>query len=278
MFANLNTGMIQVSLPFEQALELAREAGFGGIDPPVGQLVEGPSPEEVRDQIAEAGLRVGGMGLPVEFRKDEKTYEDGLARLPELARLASELGCERCATFIMPGHDELAYPQNFDLHVARLQPVAKILHEHGIRFGVEFVGPRSLRAQFAHAFVHTIDQILELADAIGSNTGVLLDTFHWYTIGASETDIAQKLRNRITLVHVNDARPDRTPHEQLDRERELPGETGVIDLAAFMRALRQTDYDGPLTVEPMKCPSLEGLDDQAKIRKTGESVLAMLEL
>ena len=36
------------------------------------------------------------------------------------------------------------------------------------------------------------------------------------------------------------------------RQRELPGATGVIDLAQFIAALRRLGYDGPVRAEPFE--------------------------
>ena len=52
-------------------------------------------------------------------------------------------------------------------------------------------------------------------------------------------------------MHVNDGIRERSRDEQLDRELALPGNTGVIDLTAFVRGLRRIEYDGPVTAEPM---------------------------
>ena len=38
--------------------------------------------------------------------------------------------------------------------------------------------------------------------------------------------------------------------QQVDGRRELPCATGVIDLAAFLNALNQIGYDGPIRAEP----------------------------
>jgi sugar phosphate isomerase/epimerase len=53
-------------------------------------------------------------------------------------------------------------------------------------------------------------------------------------------------------VHVNDAQANLGIDQQLDNVRDLPGATGVIDLAGFMRALMKIEYNGPVAVEPFK--------------------------
>ncbi len=259
MFANLNPDALGMDIDLARTIELAVAHGFSGIDLPGDEIAAMSDPARAGGMLDDAGLQRGRMGLPVEFRSDGAVYDAGMSGLAKQAKAVSATGCTRCTTYIMPGHNDLAYAENFELHVARLKPAAKILADVGIQFGVEFVGPKTLRSQFAHEFAYTIDQMLELADAIGSGTGVLLDSFHWYCTNASEADITQKLAGKIVEVHVNDGRAGRGPDEQIDGERALPFDTGVIDLNSFAKAVRATGYDGPVTAEPMQCESIAGL-------------------
>ena len=57
---------------------------------------------------------------------------------------------------------------------------------------------------------------------------------------------------QIIHVHINDAPPGIPIDEQQDLVRELPGETGIIDIKGFLGLLRRIGYDGPVTVEPFK--------------------------
>jgi sugar phosphate isomerase/epimerase len=54
----------------------------------------------------------------------------------------------------------------------------------------------------------------------------------------------------VVAVHVNDAPAGIARHEQIDNQRALPTETGVIDLVGFMGKLKAIGYDGPVTAEP----------------------------
>ena len=55
---------------------------------------------------------------------------------------------------------------------------------------------------------------------------------------------------QVVYVHVNDAPAGVPIDEQMDGVRALPGETGVIDIAGFLKALQGIGYDGPVTPEP----------------------------
>ena len=70
-------------------------------------------------------------------------------------------------------------------------------------------------------------------------------------------------RSDVVVVHVNDAPAGVAVDEQLDQVRALPGETGVLDLAGFLQALREIGYDGPVTAEPFSQRLRELPADQA---------------
>jgi sugar phosphate isomerase/epimerase len=162
-----------------------------------------------------------------------------------------DLGCTRTATWCPPASDERTYEENWRWHVARFRPIAEVLDEYGCRFGIEFIGPQTLRSKRKYTFVYTLQGMMELAAAIGTgNVGLLLDAWHLYTSGGSVEDLDSIVAQDVVTVHVNDAPAGVPLAEQVDNVRCLPMETGVIDLPAFMRKLADMGYDGPVTPEP----------------------------
>jgi len=231
---------------------LAVKYGYEGIYFDIKRESASFSPSEFTELLAENKLKNGGFELPVEFRKDRETFEADLKTLRSCCGFAEKTGSTRCLTYLLPFSNTLDYKANFNLHKERLIPVAKILEEHGIRFGLEFVGPPSLRRGKAHEFIHNLDGLNELLDAIGtSNLGYLLDVFHWDLAGQVFGDF-KKIPGPewIVMVHLNDAPKGLSAEEQLDQSRELPGVTGVLRIDEFMRGLRDLKYDGPVSVEP----------------------------
>jgi sugar phosphate isomerase/epimerase len=254
MFTSLHAGALRIALPLNDLLSLARGAGFAALELPMDEalrLAEATSAEEVKGRFAAAGVRPGSWGLPVNFRGDQATFERELAELPRYAALAQALGSPWCTTWILPFSDTLDFAANMDVHVERLRPVSRILADHGCRFGLEFVGPKTMRAGHTYEFISTIDGALDLARRLGTgNVGLLLDSFHWYTAHGTPDDLARLRASEVVCVHVNDAVAGRGVDEQLDQERELPGASGLIDIAAFLGALQRMCYDGPVAVEP----------------------------
>jgi sugar phosphate isomerase/epimerase len=254
MYKNLNTGAIGVKANLAQTVAYAKQYGFGGIDFSISEaltLADAQGVNAVRDLFASAGVKPGSFGFPVEYGKDEATWQEGIKALPQQAALAQQLGCLRTATWIVPGSNDRDFWANVDFHVQRLQPAAAILADHGIRFGLEFIGPKTLRDTFKHLFVYTLDGMLALGAAIGTgNMGLLLDIWHVYTSHGTHDDVRKLGKEDIVAVHVNDAPVGIAVDQQMDLVRALPGETGVLDIGDFLGALQSIGYDGPVTAEP----------------------------
>ena len=281
MFTSLNTNVIGFTAPFAEALELASTYGFEGLDLSIVELSElshQTSLQEIKARFEEKGLRAGGWGLPVDFRRDEESYQAGLARLAAYASVARELGGTRCSTWILPSSEELDYNANMELHVKRLRPIAQILADHGCSLGLEFVGPLTMRQGHRYQFISTLPEALELGDRLGTgNVGLLLDCWHWYTSHGTVDDIKHLTTDQVVYVHVNDAPAERTVDEQIDNQRLLPGASGVIDIAGFLQALKQIEYDGPVVVEPFSA-ELNALPHAERVKATHDSLTKIWQI
>ena len=254
MFRNMSPGAIGIQGSMAEVLPLAKKAGFQGIDLNIreaAKITAESSADEVSRLFDEARMRMGGWGLPVDFRKDEDTYLKGLEQLPELARLGEALGCRRVPTWISPASDELTFEENFQLHVRRLRGVAEVLRDFGCSLGLEFVAPKTSRAGRKHEFLHDLPGMLKLCEAIGTgNVGLLLDAWHWYTAHGTIEQIRNLRAEQVVYVHVNDAPAGVAVDEQIDNVRCLPGATGVIDIAGFLGTLAEIGCTAPVTPEP----------------------------
>ena len=224
MYTALLPGAIGVRTSLAEDLELARRHGFTGCHFDIREAAD-LGAERVCTLAEEARIRLAAFGFPLEFRRDETTYGEGLAELPRLAAVAAELGVTRTSTWIMPVSDDLTYRQNFALHASRLAPAAGILTDHGVRLGLEYVGPKTLWSSGRFPFIHTLREMAELCETVGPNVGYLLDSFHWFTAHETVETLQGLSKDQVVEVHVNDV-PDLPPDEQRDQQRELPGATG----------------------------------------------------
>ncbi|MDR0476058.1 MAG: sugar phosphate isomerase/epimerase [Treponema sp.] len=253
----------------EDDIPLAVKYGYEGISVNIVQDSKN-DPEQFKELLAKNKLKNGGFSLPLDFRQSEETFEEGLKALPAYCDFARKVGAGRCTTWIMPCSDTLDYKANFELHKTRLQKTARVMEDYGIRFGLEFVGPPSLRKGKKHEFVYNLETLSELISAIGtSNMGYLLDAYHWDLAGQTYGDF-KKIPGKewVVMVHINDGRAGLSREEQQDGVRELPGATGFVKIADFFKGLRELDYDGPVYVEPFYPPFKElPFEDALKMAK-----------
>jgi sugar phosphate isomerase/epimerase len=172
----------------------------------------------------------------------------------------------------MPSSNERPFAENRKFHIERFRPIAAILADHGCSIGLEFIGPKTSRVRYPHPFIYTMSGMLEMADEIGANVGVLLDSWHWYTSHGTVSDINALSPQQVVYVHVNDAPAGVEIDEQIDNIRALPAETGVIDIAGFLKALASIGYDGPVTPEPFKKELSDLPSNEARLKLVAESM------
>jgi sugar phosphate isomerase/epimerase len=245
--------MIGVTGDERQVLQWASQYGFESIEPSPSFLAK----------LSEADLQVylgemkaknlvwGAAGLPVEFRRGDADFEQGMKTLPAFAKTLQRAGVIRVATWLSPSHRSLTYVANFRQHARRLREVARVLDGHGIRLGLEYVGPKTAWSSGRFPFIHTMAEMKDLIAEIGcDNVGFLLDSWHWYTAEETEADLLTLRNQDIVMCHLNDAPKDIPVAQQVDNRRELPCATGVINLKAYLGALIKIGYDGPLACEP----------------------------
>lgn len=237
-----------------EAIELAHHYGFGAVGAETDAFLALTTSEldAVAVDVASRGLIFGAASLPVEFRQTEEEFQADLERLPIAAAAFRRVGGDRFWTWLAPCHDELPFDLHFDLHVRRLGRVTEVLRTEGLRLGLEYQAPQTLRDGWSHPFIHTLNQTQSLIEAIGSSVlGLVLDSFHWHAAGESVEAILALPIESVIAVDLSDA-PTGVPAEELrDDARELPAATGVIDTAGFLRAAAARAVDRtPIRAEP----------------------------
>ncbi len=241
----------------QQAIQYAKQFGFEAVEPLPDYLrrLSELQLAELRQQLQQAGVYWSAANLPVQFRDSEEQFAADLKALPEYARALQQAGVERLGTYLRPCHPERTYLENFRLHVRRLRAVADILGQHGLRLGLEYVGPKTSWTAARFPFIHSMREMKELIAEINHPVvGLLLDSWHWYTAGETVEDILQLRGEEVVLVHLNDAPAGVPVAQQVDSVRQLPLATGVINLKGFLQALVKIGFDGPALIEPFYRP------------------------
>ncbi|WP_145454208.1 sugar phosphate isomerase/epimerase family protein [Gimesia panareensis] len=266
MKLDLSCGRIGVKADQKQAIDYANQYGFEAVVPEAGYLgkLSDSQLDELKAEMKEKKLVFSAGGMPVDFRNEESKFQQGLQSLPAYATALERAGVTRTGTWLMPTHAELTYNANFKRHAKRLKAVSQILADHGLRFGLEYVGPKTLWSSKKYPFIHSMPEAQELIAAIDVNgVGLILDSWHWYTAHESKDNILSLTNDQIVAVDLNDAPKGLEIDQQIDQKRELPMATGVIDLATFLNALNQIRYDGPVRAEPFNAELRKMPADQA---------------
>ncbi len=270
-------GSIGIEADQGRSIELASKHGFESVEPFGMQLLKEGSGRYV-DALKAADLQWAAARLTVSLSADGAAFQTGLEGLPAVARALRRAGVTRVGTAISSRSEELNYLDNFKRHTKRLREVGTVLEDHGLRLGLEYLGTKRLWTASRHAFVHSMAECLQLIGEAGkSNIGLVIDSWHWWTARETAKDITKLTNSQVVSADLNDAPAGIERDEQYDNERELPATTGMIDARAFLDALLQIGYDGPIRAEPFN-QRLNDMDDDDACQATAAAMKKAFDL
>ncbi|MCU0326150.1 MAG: sugar phosphate isomerase/epimerase [Spirosomaceae bacterium] len=239
------------------------------------------SDSQIADVVAKAkanSLIWDSTNIPVEYRQSKTKFNDDFKGLKKFVQTMEKMEATRINTWIISSHDELTYNENMKQMAYRLGECAKVMKDHGIRLGLEYLGMRTLMTQYRYPFIGSLKEGKELINEIGeSNVGFVLDSFHWYCAGDTIDDLRTFKPEDVVVVDINDARSGFTRVEQQDGKRELPMATGVIKIKDFMQALIDIGYDGPIRTEPFN-QVLNDMEDNQALKINMEAIRKTLAM
>lgn len=212
------------------------------------------------------GAYVNPVGLSAEQRRA------GIAHLTGFCRLAKELGVTTLATFsgTVSGGTALEWNQeshseaSYATFVETMRQVMPIAEAEGVTIAIE---------PFVVTVVKDPDTFLRARRDVGSpNLALAMDVvnFYWpddvHQPRSNElmTECFEKTRDHIAAVHVKDLSPQ-------DGERPTPGKAkiggGMLDFAHFATCVRESGYQGRLSVEHLGRPEEEIPEVLAFVRR-----------
>jgi sugar phosphate isomerase/epimerase len=277
---DLVCGNLGVRARLPEAIAFAQKFGFESVAPDAGYLksLSDSQVAELCEDLKTKKLVWGAAGLSVDFRGAEASFHNGLKGLTADAIALKRAGASRVGTWISPGHNGLTYLSNFKQHAGRLREIGKILNDHGLRLGLEYVGPKTSWSATKYPFIHTMAEMRELVAAIDQpNIGLVLDSWHWYTAHESEAELLGLKGSDVVCCDLNDAPAGIPIDEQKDNTRDLPCATGVIDLKVFLSALVKIGFDGPVRAEPFKA-ELRRLPPEEAVNLTAKAMRRAMQL
>jgi len=274
-------GAIGVHGTIQQQMDWATKYGYESIEPHRGELtgMSQSQIDELNAKLKERNLQWAITGVPASVREQsESEFSKQLVDVEKSAKAWEMAGVTRVKTWLASFSEDLNYLQNFKLHTDRIRRVAEILENHGLSFGLEYLGPKTLWAMQNHSFVHSMAETQELIAATGQdNVGLVLDSWHWYCAHETVEDILALDAKDVVSCDLNDAPVGLEIDEQVDSRRRLPATTGVIDLKGFLNALVQIGFNGSIMAEPFS-DVLYAMEDERALERTADSMKRALKL
>lgn len=242
-------GIHDISL--EDSIKLARTAGFQGVAFDIFEAqayVDKHGLAALQDLFGEI---IPGVWNPAVNWQNDETRDEQIEALKPVLELAQSLGSTNVTTGIMPANNDRPYDEQYAYLQTRLKPLAEALSAGGIRIGIEFITPKTLRDQFEHQFIYKMQDMLAFAKDVGTgNVGVLFDVWHHYCAHGTLAEMDGLRASDVQLVHTNDAPLGLEIDEQQDLSRELPMATGVIPAAEMLQKLAAIGVDCGVGAEP----------------------------
>jgi sugar phosphate isomerase/epimerase len=231
----LNTATVRKQWNLAQIIDGCVRHGIRGISP-------------WRDQVAQLGLKKTASSLKAQSLTvtglcrggffAEKDWKDDNLRAIEEAHVLGAPALILVVGGMPPGCKDLAYARR------RIQDcIAEILPEArkaGVRLAIEPLHPM----QVTRAAVNTLEQALDMCDALGEGVGVAVDVYHVWWDPKLESQI-RRASKRIQGYHICDWLP---ATRDLFNDRGMMGD-GVIDLPLIRSWVEAAGYQGFQEVE-----------------------------
>ncbi len=256
MIKTLDTNMLNIAYSPLELAPIAARYGIEALSVPTEILKDENKAREACAIMNEYGLKWGLLPMPADFyhwNLDDAAFDEALKELSLRAAAAEKLGITHAYNHVWSCSPR-EFDESFEWHVKRVRAISKILADHGVQYGLEFLGPHEIRKWNKYEFVHSLSGVLAIADAADGIAGVAFDTYHWYCSGACPDDLLlmQQHTDRLVAVHLNDAVAGVPIEEQRDMQRRLPMESGVIDSRAILARFNAHPNNALYMIEPFE--------------------------
>jgi sugar phosphate isomerase/epimerase len=241
---SLNLATTRQVWGFKDAVDGCLKAGITAISPWRDQIAAIGLDEAARivkaNNIQVTGVCRGGM-FPAETAAGRQAnIDDNLRAIDEAAALNAD--CLVLVVGGLPGSskDIVGARQMVTDGIAAMLPHAKA---SGVRIAIEPLHPTYAADR---ACVNTIDQALDICEALGETVGVAIDVYHvWWDPYLARAIARAGRMKRIFAHHICDWL---VPTKDMLLDRGMMGD-GVIDLKAIRRMIEDAGYHGPQEVE-----------------------------
>jgi sugar phosphate isomerase/epimerase len=186
------------------------------------------------------GLCRGGMFPAIDSEGRQEAIEDNLRAIDEAATLGADCLVLVCGGLPEGSKDLAGARQMVADGIWAMLPYAKA---SGVPLALEPLHPMYAADR---ACVNTIDQALDICQALGDGVGVAIDVYHtWWDPNLATAIARAGTMGRIFAHHICDWL---VPTTDLLLDRGMMGD-GVIDLKGIRAMIEAAGYDGPQEVE-----------------------------
>ena len=241
---SLNLATTRQVWGFAEAVDGCLRAGITAISPWRDQIEAIGLDEAARivkaNNIRVTGVCRGGM-FPAETAEGrQKNIDDNLRAIDQAAALNAD--CLVLVVGGLPGSskDIVGARQMVSDGIAAMLPHAKA---SGVRIAIEPLHPMYAADR---ACVNTVDQALDICEALGETVGVALDVYHiWWDPRLAQAIARAGRMKRIFAHHICDWL---VPTKDMLLDRGMMGD-GVIDLKGIRKMIEDAGFHGPQEVE-----------------------------
>jgi len=272
VFRNLSTIGLPLSGRPSELIELALSFGFDGMDIDIldfCQQAEIYGVDHARRLMVSARLQASSIHLPITLDGDDTTFASEVEQLPKLFEMAQATECNRATVTVVPGSNEHAFKDLFELHRSRLDQIGTLAAKHDLTVGLAIIPEAEQRADFVHQFIHNYEGLLGLISSSHDSIGIVVDNWALHVGGESASVISQLPANRIVELRISDAPKDVTASELVSTQRLMPGETGVINCSELLNIAQTAGFEGPVTPWATR-EALKGIGRERVVRLAGE--------
>jgi len=279
MYKNLSPSAIGVFGRQSELVEIALTHRFKGLEIDITEVLKRAQTSGVQQAcryLCSAPMKIGGFELPIRWAGPEQAFQEDLKQAELLRDVCTALSAEACFTTVRPTCEQRPFHENFQFHVERLGKIADALAPANVKLGLSFMAAQSDRADGGFEFIHQVDPLLLLVNAVQrDNVGLLVDTWHWQ-VGGGDLEKLRSLRgDQIVSVRLADLPAGTDLSSATNEQRVLPGEGGVVDCSAIAAALEDIGFEGPVAVAPW--PGLfKGQKREAIVSKASAALDAVL--
>jgi sugar phosphate isomerase/epimerase len=220
------------SLTSERKLDLTTEADVAAL----------------RQELEASGVRICAFLCSQNFNAEDREAQIGW--VAQAARAADALGAPALRIdSAMSGQAELPLEERVRIFADAVTEVLRATPESGVALGIENHGRQGNDPEWMRGVIRRVGS---------PRLGLTLDVGNWYWYGHPLSRVYEIYREFGPLVKATHVKNIRYPEEMRETQREIgyeygkyccPLDEGDLQMARVAAILRESGYDGPLTIE-----------------------------